>query len=883
MKLATILSFLVLVVVFTACRDATPTPPPILEATVQLVSSPTSNPEPATTPTPLPEPTSTPTPSPTPAPLYLEGWRTVPGSGALERDKPTLASTIIALAWVSDGISNAEREPVQLLVSTAMLDEQVFVAVVERPWVLDGLNRTEKNILQDLNRFSNEAIASLIPSMPFMETVEPSDSSTLSQLSSLDALEPRLLAAFADLQWVRDGIAGPEPRAIRLLRNFNDTNVALSVITLGWVQDGIDQGEIDAIEELSYIDYDSTELASTVVRLGWVRDGVDDLEFEALGWIGNFSNPDVASSVVALRWAQDGIEEIEVRTIEELSYIDYDSTELASTVVGLGWVRDGVTELEFEALEWVGNFSNPEVASSVVALQWVQDGIEEIEVRTIEELAYIDYDSRELASAVVRLGWVQDGIENGEVKAIDFMNRFPQQADALRIVSMPFLETLEPADVTAIKSLNNLALFRGRDFQRVLSHPTLSNGITDDWVKIVATLYGVSETNASLIDVLLDPNQVTLQERAIVLPLSGEVHLAIIRTDTGVERSMHLLEHAVRTIEAYMGAPLPTNYIGLLFEEASRVGYAGANYGTHVAVLPKYDVDDDSGEADFAGSIIAHEAAHYYWSGNADWIDEGAAELMALLSENARVGRPVEVTNYPCAYARTISELERLDPQQGSDEFICNYALGERLFMDLYRNLGADAFKQGMRNLFVLSQGEEIYEDWDDTKAGIEHVRAAFKDVESLDDQAVDMITARWYDGTEPYDTSARDAPQPNPHFLTVNGRIDVAYLTAGQDGPTMTSISANAAKDRVNIYLGFSYSVGSATEVPLEVVTYFEDGFVLDRRHVSFTAEPGFIGATWSLSVGQSPDNPWAPGQYRVYVYNEGRKLVELEYEVTE
>ena len=65
--------------------------------------------------------------------------------------------------------------------------------------------------------------------------------------------------------------------------------------------------------------------------------------------------------------------------------------------------------------------------------------------------------------------------------------------------------------------------------------------------------------------------------------------------------------------------------------------------------------------------------------------------------------------------------------------------------------------------------------------------------------------------------------------------------------------------------------------------MTWFEDGFVFDRKVVTFTAKPRYIGGWWGVSVGASPSKPWALGTYHVYVYNEGRKLVELEYEVTE
>ena len=548
---------------------------------------------------------------------------------------------------------------------------------------------------------------------------------------------------------------------------------------------------------------------------------------------------------------QDGVDDLEVEALEEMSYVAYDDETLASSMVGLGWVQDGVNEVEVEAIEWVGNFSNVAVASSVVALGWVQDGVGTQDTQTIKELSYIS-------------------------------NRNPSQA--ARLVAMPFLETLDPPDVSAVKALSQLSSFRESDFQRVLSHPTLSDGITDDWAKIVATLYGVSKNNSDLVDTLLDPDRVTLEERVIELPLTGETHLAIIRTGPGAERSMDLLEHATHAVEAYMAVPLPTNYVGLLFEEAVSGDSAGTNFGTHVTALPKYDVDDDSHEAEFVGSLIAHEVAHYYWSGNRGWVDEGVADFMASVSENARNGGPIEVTNNPCAYARTIAELETLDPATGESEYTCNYALGERLFVDLYRSLDEDSFREGLRDLYLLSQVEEEVEMQEETEVGIEHVRTAFKGDEDEDGSIVEIIAGRWYDGTQPYAPSDQETGLPNPILRTINGRIHTAYLSATQEGTPLSSISTEAVDDYLWLLLRWDYNVGSDTEVPLELVHYYEDGFEFGRRTVSFTADSRHNNSLWSwwLPVGQSPSELWAPGEYRLHVYNEGRKLVELAYEVT-
>ena len=301
-----------------------------------------------------------------------------------------------------------------------------------------------------------------------------------------------VISSLVSQGWLQDGIDDEEAGAIDWINNIGSAEVASSVVSLGWIRDGIDAVEVKAIRELSYIAYEDAGVASSVVSLGWVQDGIDDTEVEAINWIGNIGAVEVASSVVSLDWVQDGIEASEVNTIEELSYIANRETKVGLSLVSLDWLQDGVDDAEVEAINWIGNIGAVEVASSVVSLDWVQDGIEASEVNTIEELSYI---------------------ANRDAGA------------ALRIVRMPFLESIEAPDLSALESLRQLVAFQTEAFDRVMSSPAVGDGITDELAPIVATLKGVAATNSDLIDVLLDPNRVSLEERAITLPLSGDVIL----------------------------------------------------------------------------------------------------------------------------------------------------------------------------------------------------------------------------------------------------------------------------------------------------------------------------------------------------------------------
>ena len=97
-----------------------------------------------------------------------------------------------------------------------------------------------------------------------------------------------------------------------------------------------------------------------------------------------------------------------------------------------------------------------------------------------------------------------------------------------------------------------------------------------------------------------------------------------------------------------------------------------------------------------------------------------------------------------------------------------------------------------------------------------------------------------------------------------------------------MSGFSAQDVTDWVYLTLESSYSVsGGLREVALEIVEYYEDGFIFHRSGSTLTADPQYTGEPSWFSVG-SPPGEWAPGRYVVYVYAGERKVADVEYEVT-
>ena len=432
--------------------------------------------------------------------------------------------------------------------------------------------------------------------------------------------------------------------------------------------------------------------------------------------------------------------------------------EVFSSLMKKPWVQDSITQAETDAIfgfRWLARYANEQV-DGLLAMPWAQDDITEPEGRAVRYFYYMGRYARPLANELHGKSWVHDDITADEATVIQnlYWTARPQDealadevlAASISILGMPFLESVDPPDAQAVRSLQRLEYKGSARFLEIVSHPQIADGITDEDAKIVALLYGTSTYRPESVEVLLRGTGVFLEERVIDLPLSGEVLLTIIRIRDQVTPSMDFLDQSVRTIEEFMGVPLPIRYIAYYFDDAVRATAGGQNFGTHIASKLHYDVEN-GWSWHRTPFHIAHEVSHYYWRGGSEkWLKEGAADFLGSVSENARVDKAIETTRNPCASADKILHLEGLDAEYGTNAGKCFYSLGEALYHDLYDALGHETFRQGFRTLYLKSLAEDYSDDCEGTDLGICHLVAAFKaDVTEAQAAMVDEIVARWY------------------------------------------------------------------------------------------------------------------------------------------
>ncbi len=460
----------------------------------------------------------------------------------------------------------------------------------------------------------------------------------------------------------------------------------------------------------------------------------------------------------SLPWVADGVDESEKEAAELLIAAARWYSGVFDELMKLPWVSDSITPAETDAIfgfRWMPRSVHGQV-DEVLAMPWTQDEITAAEGTAVRYLYFAGRHVRPLADKVLEKSWVQDDMTANEATVIQnlYWTARPQDetlADevaeaSMRILDMPFLESVEAPDVQAVRSLRRLEYASSSRFFEIIAHPKIADGITDEEAKIVALLYGTNTYRPESVNVLLRGTGVYLQERTIELPLSGEVLLTIIRIRDQITPSMDFLEHSVRAIEEFMGVAFPNNYVAYYFDDAVRATAGGSNFGTHIASKLHYDVEN--GHSWWRTPFhMAHEVGHYYWGGGGQkWVKEGAADFLGSISENTRVDKPIETTRNPCASAQEISHLEGLDAEYGTNKGKCFYSLGESLFHELYKGLGEETFRQGFRNLYLKSLAEDYSDDCEGTDLGICHLVAAFKaDASEADAAKVDEIVARWY------------------------------------------------------------------------------------------------------------------------------------------
>lgn len=524
-----------------------------------------------------------------------------------------------------------------------------------------------------------------------------------------------------------------------------------------------------------------------------------------------------------------------------------------------------------------------------------------------------------ITSDITGLPWVRDGQTGAEKLTVAWLSELQEHNPSLvtSLVRMPFLQDHTPGDLQAIRTLTLMSKGTSRidpDPQyatALANHAAFADGggIDNTEAKLIAvTSMPYMDGQVTLIDLLL--NFGTVEETSVRGQHGNALTFAIVRLITSQQNSklMQSATSATRHAETLMAQALPLDFVGILVADSA--SFAGANNGIHLWIDDCFDGTDCSDRV--RQSLVAHEIGHYWWGTGANylqenWISEGAAEYIAAYSVKAQFGdNSLFTTNWPCPYYRTIEHLRADNPDyifsQGS---LCNYSLGERLFINLDRSIGHTAFAAGFRN---LHQRLSTYAD-DEIDQGLSLMRAfclhcltpspdaagsSSTQVKVVNGQVQVVVNgqvvvthlggvghalARWYgekiltDASEPVGTIAGLGSSPSLS-LRDYGHNSRQYGIA--------EVSASSPDQRRWLRLYFRNASNPPETVKVGVRQYHEERYSYYSAWQTLTVYQSESGpAAWFyVYLGDPPRR--AIGHHWVYVYNEsGEKIAEAEYQV--
>ena len=209
---------------------------------------------------------------------------------ALGREDPAAREALDALPWIQDGVGKpAQANVIDFRADPSTLEEyivfelfriherssQLFSVLVSKPWLQDGLNRSEVQVFLRISELAGADAAQtlLIVSMPFLDTVEGFESEMLDQLQTVTGSLRELLNNPELAGGIEDG-DGPEVTGIVLALRY--PAAAAEIDALPWVQDGVDDLEREqlfALRRLPTI-HAPGPVFWALLRKPWVQDGL---------------------------------------------------------------------------------------------------------------------------------------------------------------------------------------------------------------------------------------------------------------------------------------------------------------------------------------------------------------------------------------------------------------------------------------------------------------------------------------------------------------------------------------------------------------------------------------------------------------------------------
>ena len=490
-----------------------------------------------------------------------------------------------------------------------------------------------------------------------------------------------------------------------------------------------------------------------------------------------------------------------------------------------------------------------------------------------------------ITSGISSLPWLIDGANTPTERTTLTLLDLTQDLNPTlvnRLVTQPFMQDHTPGDQEAMFTLYRMSQDNPEWTNQISGMGRFgdADGITNSDAKLLAvmSLPYANEDYRTLWNLVFNG---TVQEQNHIGRFGNTVNVAIVRehqpSAANAAKMMQFTTTAIAHNEELMNTALPTNFVGMLL--ADYPGAAGANNSWSIQI----DADAEWSWTDWSvRKVIAHEVAHYWWIRNSHWLDEGAANYAAAYSQwRATDADDVYTSTYPCPFYRTIEHLIADAPDyRDSEGTLCNYSLGERLFIHLDRATTAVDFEQRFRNLYQMTQNPQ-YVDRSDGElllaaycpkcAGRKTVRGVSEMGRAISRHYGEKI----FTNQSGVKGAIAGLGIPGEHVS-----LDNYSSTNYQYG--FATLPTTSQDQRRYISIPFPNATGVDRR---ETVTVYVEHYHEETEPWQKGTKYGFVTVAdgyGMMEVYLGAQEHRAPGHHWVYVYDQqNRKLAELQYQV--
>ena len=241
----------------------------------------------------------------------------------------------------------------------------------------------------------------------------------------------------------------------------------------------------------------------------------------------------------------------------------------------------------------------------------------------------------------------------------------------------------------------------------------------------VLVVAGPAQAFCSDVDVVICRAHVLGESQVVVeLPEPSQHLLSLLVgwVDVGQHSNYVLVYHKGRQSLAPTVNSVMT--VLLTFRGSNPKSQKNPNFGFAYSYKPEYEAAQGTFEWRHLQTGFVHETAHYFWTGNEDWIDEGLANIVEYqFSLQMGLSQGQLQTKRKNCEAHDLKMLSEWDPDSGDvDRFHCSYYLGQPLFQDLLASMDVEPFREKLGELYQLSLEAQAA----DRTPSIAEVRQAF-------------------------------------------------------------------------------------------------------------------------------------------------------------